>query len=166
MSAWLWAWAIATASDGAAELKVETTEQGSQRGSVVVSAEVSAVAAIVRDPVRVGQLVGDARTTVRAVDDGACHTVTTETKHPIMAVSYVARGCPTDEGYRMELVESSQLRRFRSVWTVREVPTGTEVTFDLEVKPSFPLPGMIVRRSSRKGVVDSLEALRRHFGGA
>ena len=140
-----------------------TTESGSIRGTVTIASDPSAIVGLIHDPVKLGlALDGEAKVEATPGQEG-CLRVTTHAPHPIMSVTYVARGCPTKDGFVTELIESKQLKSFHSVWTVTPVEGGAKVSYDLRVRPSFPLPSMIVRRTSRNGVRDSLTALKAHF---
>ena len=157
-----WAWVMA--GWAAEPPEVSATESGAMRGSVEVSADVDAVRALIRDPVALARIV-DGEVQVSTQDDGDCKRVTTTAPHPLMSVTYTTRSCPTETGVQDALVESSQLSTFQAEWKVEPLGAGSRITYQLDVRPKVPVPSFMVRRSARKGVVDSLVAVRDRFSG-
>ena len=144
------------------EPEVVVTDSGTVRGSVTVAAAPDQVQALVEDPDRMATAVGGGLQ-VSHTPDGDCLQVTTRAPHPVMAVEYTVRSCPTDRGLQSTLVHSDDLSRFAAAWTVEAIEGGSRVTYDLDVQPKVPLPGFVVRRSTRRGVRDALTAIQRVF---
>lgn len=148
----------------AAEPKMEVTAAGTVRGAVFVAAPPDAVRALLLDaPARLATIAG-AGTRATTAPDGVCVLEQTHVDHPIKAIDYLVRSCPTDSGLRSELVRSDDLARLTSVWTVVGATGGSTVTYELDAVPTFPLPGFVARASAKGGVSDALSALARHFG--
>lgn len=63
------------------------------------------------------------------------------------------------------LVEGN-LRELTGRWTFTDHPDGTLVTYVTRVRPSFPVPGFIVRRKLGRGMPDLLACVRYLAGGS
>lgn len=142
--------------------QVTVTEHGTVRGRVVVPASLDTV----RDTLdhsagRIAAVANGAE--VEATADGSCELEHTYMPHPIKSVTYTLRTCPTEQGFHSVLVDSHDLERFEAIWELSATDEGTVVTYDLDLKPSFPLPGFVVRASAKKGVLDAMLGLERAF---
>ncbi len=157
-------WIMAVGAASAAEPTIEMLDGGKVRGVIEVPAQTSVVRALVEKPVELAKVTAaDATITSEPAAQPGCRKVTTHSPHPIMAVTYVSRDCNTDRGVTSQLVESKQLSEFEAVWSLEAKGEHTVVTYDLDIKTNLPLPGFIVRRSTRRAVVDALTALEQSF---
>ncbi|MEQ1570607.1 MAG: hypothetical protein ABMA64_33570 [Myxococcota bacterium] len=155
-------WLVAIAA--AAEPTLVVTDAGTIRGTVFVGAAPDRVKALLLDPdQRLATVSGEGTRSTTEVD-GACVLEHSDVPHPIRAVSYTVRSCPTATGVRSELVRSDDLTRLTSVWTVEVAEGGSRVTYELDAVPSFPLPSFVARASAKGGVYDALAAVARRFG--
>lgn len=146
----------------AAEPTIEVTDAGVVRGRVFVSAPPEVVRALLLDTAARVATIGDGMS-VTTEPDGACLLEHTLAPNPVVTVTYTVRGCPTDDGFRSELVESADLTRMISIWKVAAGDGGSWVSYDLDVASSLPLPTFVVRRETKSGVAAALAALSRHF---
>jgi len=154
--------AILFATAHAAAPDVQATPRGSVRGQLVVPARLEDVRAALADSQ--GRLAAvDNGAKVTSTPDGPCELEHTFMAHPIKAVTYTVRTCPTEQGFHSVLVDSNDLDRFEAIWEIREAEGGTQISYDLDVKPSFPLPGFVVRASMKSGVVDVMTGIERAF---
>ncbi len=147
----------------AAEPMLVVTDAGTVRGQVVVTAPLEQVRSLLTDPRGRLAVLASEGTEATLEPDGPCTLERTHVAHPVKAVSYTVRSCPTDDGLKSALVESADLARLTSVWTVTAVEGGTLVTYELDAVPSFPLPAFVARMSTKSGVSDALAAIARHF---
>ena len=141
---------------------VEVTPAGTVRGSVVVPVALDEVREALSSSVGRATAV-DNGARIEATADGECELEHTHVPHPIKSVTYTVRTCPTQAGFHTSLVDSRDLDRFEAIWELREIDGGTEVSYDLDLQTSLPLPGFVIRASIRKGVLDALSGIERAF---
>lgn len=131
--------------------EVTTDDAGVVRASVVVSATPSEALALLRDPEAMHRLSQDG-STLASTPDGSCFRIDYALDTAVGDVAYTGRGCPTATGFETKLVKSESFRSMTSVWTVREVPAGTEVSYVYQADVALPVPGFIVRRSTQSAI--------------
>lgn len=139
----------------AGEPVLETDAQGVVRGTVVVSAPLDRTLALVRDPARVLAVSGDGGT-LRTAPDGDCLVLDYALDTLFADVAYRARGCPTDAGFRAELVESRSFRAMRYEWSARATPDGTELRYEYHADVALPVPSFVVRQQTERALRDTL----------
>lgn len=145
-----------------AEPAVSVRQDGSVHGTVTIQADASAVRAVMSDPVLVASIEGG--TKVSAKKDGDCQLVSYTIPHPLMEVSYTARGCSAGDGMVYTLVESEDLKRFTSSWMVSAAGEGqTTLEYTVLTVPSFPMPQRIISYQATAGVERFLARVAQHI---
>ena len=77
-------------------------------------------------------------------------------------VRYRTKQCPTEAGWRTELVQSDSFTRYQSSWEVVPKGEGSEIRYRLALETSLMVPQWVIDRTSRKEVTSML----RHLSGA
>ncbi|MGN6605694.1 MAG: SRPBCC family protein [Jatrophihabitans sp.] len=67
----------------------------------------------------------------------------------------------SDLGVRWSLVKAGQQRGQHGSYRLREHGGATHVSYDLDIEPSIPVPGFLVRQVMKKAVTAATEGLRR-----
>jgi len=145
----------------AAEPMVEVTD-GVVRGHVTVKASPQAAMALLADPPRV-YAVSQGEGYVKVTPDGACKLTEEYHPHPLAAVRYSLRVCPSTDSVSAELVRSDDIKVYSSLWRVTETDAGTRLDYQLDVQPDLPLPQWVVNRSTSSSVDDLLHKLAAHL---
>jgi hypothetical protein len=143
---------------------VEVTDDGAVRGSVEVGADALTLGAVLRDPEAWYAIVRPGDTVIVQPDpDPACRRVEVSTPHPILPTTYVARDCWTEDGVTSELIDSAQLAELESTWAVEPHGDHAMVTFRLYVRLEGAIPRVLVRASTKRGVVAALGGVEEAF---
>lgn len=143
---------------------VTVVEDGDDfRFSVVVDDPVDEVIAYVRDPHHPAALSADGKFVLTPRPDG-CWDQQFAMSYGPLDFGYLAAYCPTPIGASAKLTKSDSFRELAFAWEVRAVPAGTEVTYVYHAILDLPLPGWLIRRSTRNSTVGLMERLAAHFG--
>jgi ribosome-associated toxin RatA of RatAB toxin-antitoxin module len=80
----------------------------------------------------------------------------------VFSAEYVLAYTYGENEMRWSLVEGDQLRKNEGVYLLEEQDDGTTlVTYELEVEPSIPMPGMLRRKAAKKIVDGALKDMKR-----
>jgi len=137
---------------------------GVWRTTYVIPAPVEAVRAALGDPIAAASFSPDI-TTIAYLSREACPTLRVETGVSIATVAYDYRRCSTATGWHETLVSSKALSVYEVRWDFTPVPTGTQVTYDVHIETSFPVPDFMVARQMRSSITTLLSRLYRKVTG-
>ncbi len=85
-------------------------------------------------------------TDVKTAPDGPCAKMTVTSRGLAGTMRYVARRCPTANGWRSTMLESDDFKSHDIEWLVAPSGQGTRVTMRVRVVPRLPVPQMLIRR--------------------
>lgn len=131
-------------------------------GSVVVDADLDHVRAWLADPRR---LLAETEAEATVWPAGECDELVLTTEHPLSALVYSVRWCPTSDGARATLLEGD-LAAYDASFVATAVPGGVEVRYGLTLVPVFRAPAMTNRAAARRQVETALRAVARVFEDA
>ena len=145
-------------SASAAEPSVRTNSAGETVARIVLSADPIAVRAALADATSATELTPEVEQ-VLAHASGPCHRISVVTRGPWAPLRYEGLRCPTDQGWKTELVSSEDFRVLHVEWNVLPADTGTTVEYKVRAELLQPLPPSWVRRGlerSARATVDRL----------
>ncbi len=157
---WLFLWTLAVR----AEPSVATNEAGVVHAVAVVPRPPGEVLAFIQDPNAVHAASGDAGK-LKAVPNAGCYDVTYTLANVVANVSYLAHACPTQNGFRSDVVESPTFRSQKAEWSVRPVAGGAEVTYVYEADIALPLPKWLIRHRTESAIRAMMTRIAAKFGG-
>lgn len=137
---------------------------GVWRTELVIPAPIEAVRAALGDPIAAARFSPDI-TTIQYLTRERCPTLRVETGVSFAPVSYDYRRCATATGWHETLLASKALAVYEVRWTFEEVETGTKVSYDVAIQPSFPAPAFLLARQMRTSITTFLERLYRSVTG-
>ena len=142
------------------QVEVGLQADGTVVGVAVVPATPAAILELVEDPIRSGKLSPDV-IRVSFERDGDCVEIDTEARGVFKPLRYKSRRCPTENGWRDQLVESDSFTEYDASWSLRPVDGGTEVTIRVqtEVTLPIPVPRSVVKKRQKVSVGETLENL-------
>lgn len=148
----------------AGDVDVTVDDDGTVLGRVELSAPVDEVRSLLGDPERMNRVLkSESQTEIS--QQGDCILQKTHQPHPIAAVDFVIRTCPTTTGWKTTLVESDDIERMDVEWKLAPMASGTAVTYSLDVESTMVLPDFVERGALKRSATKTLEALVAHFGG-
>lgn len=133
---------------------------------VVVSASPAQVRSALSDP-RAAATLSDGVTSVSVLGkDGPCDLVEVTCKGVTSPLVYVARRCPTADGFTETLVRSDDFDAHSAQWHLEPVAGGgTRITFELRTEPDLPLPRRIIQAAVQSSAVETVRNLVRRVTG-
>ena len=155
---------LATLVAVAADLSVSTDAAGTVHASAVVPATPAVALALVRDPVAVLKLSGEAGT-LAAKPTATCYDVAYALENILINVAYTARACQTVTGVRSQLVQSDSFKQMSTEWTVREVPGGSELVYTYTAELNVPVPNWLIRKRTEASIATMMQAVVGKLGG-
>ena len=151
----LWA-APASASDQAV---VHITDDGTIVAKMAIGATEAQIREVLADTE--GALAGLSPEvlSVEAVPKGTCEEVTRRTKGMFRPFKFRALRCPTSNGWKESLLESSDFGAYASEWQLTPNGSQVEIVYTIKTELNAPVPAALVRsnlRDSAKGLVERL----------
>lgn len=131
---------------------------GVWRTQYVIPASIEAVRAALGDPIAAASLSPDI-TTIAYLSREACPTLRVETGVSLAPVAYDYRRCATPSGWHETLVSSKALSVYEVRWEFTPVAAGTQVTYDVQIETTFPVPDFLVARQMRTSITTLLSRL-------
>lgn len=159
MMLWAVVSSVPASAGDAAPIEAVSDAAGEVTTRALTAASAAEALALVRDPLLVHRISGDdgVLTAAPASELGAgCLRLTYARTSLVGKVAYTAKACPTDNGIRCDLLDSSTFRAMSSQWTVRDVPGGAELTYVYRADVALPVPAFIVRRSTEAAVAEMM----------
>ena len=148
-------WLLIGTASAAAPPAVSVEADGTVVGVVVVAAEESAVRSLLADPQREAALSPFVREVLVDGTEGGCTRLRKKTRGLLRPFELVSLRCPTDAGWREQLVESADFTTYGIEWRVAPADGGTRVEYRVTTTLSAPLPASAVSA----GVVDATKTL-------
>jgi hypothetical protein len=142
----------------AEEPEVAFRDDGTVVGRLVVDATPDQVRAAI------GEVQGKVRVTnvldLKLIPDGACASITRTTRGLLSPMTMKTRLCPTPDGWREWLVESSDFNAYETTWKVSPQEGGrARVEILVKSELSFLAPKALVRQGTVKGIHESFAAV-------
>lgn len=137
---------------------------GVWRTQLVIPVPVETVRAALVDPIAAARLSPDI-TTIAYLSRESCPTLHVETGMTFAPVAYDYRRCATSTGWHETLVSSKALAVYEVRWHFEAVETGTRVTYDVNIRPSFPAPDFLIARQMRTSITTLIQRLYRSVTG-
>lgn len=108
----------------------------------VIDASADAVRAVLADVQATARLSPEVLS-VQAEPEatGRCSEVSRETRGLFHPLRFVARRCPTAEGWHEELVRSEDFSAYATDWRVQSTAEGTRVEYRVKTSVRLPIPG-------------------------
>ena len=94
-------------------------------------------------------------------DDGRPHRVRNRIKAAGLTDEQVVEYTWTDDGVSWTLVSAGQLKSQQAKYTLSPEGDKTRVRFDLDVDPSVPIPGFLLKRTLKGGMETATDGLRK-----
>ena len=136
---------------------------------IVIEADPAAVMAVIADYESYPEWQGEVqRAEVLERDaSGRGERVRFAVDAKVFTASYVLRYTYGEGLVGWTLEESEQLRKIDGAYRLEEVGEGrTQVSFDLEIVPAVPMPGMLRRRAAKRIVESALQGLKERVESA
>jgi hypothetical protein len=131
---------------------------------VVIPASESDIRSEIDTATEANSLVGSAKL-ISAEPDGNCERLTYQTPGLISSLTYVARRCPTADGWEETLVSSDDFADNQSSWRLREVEGGTEIDYRVRVRLNLPVGQSIVDAKIAQSIKRAIEQLEERVSG-
>lgn len=130
------------------------------QGVVEISAPIDAVRAVIQDPHQTAAQGGRKLTVSELGRQDECLLLSYTVHSVIKTVTYTSRMCPTHDGSTNELVESQDIKAYRSVFTVEDLGGGrTRLTNQVMSEPNFAVPAFVLKGQMRKEIAAFLTQL-------
>ncbi len=160
---------VTIAALGASLLAADATASIHDDGVVEGLVTVSVAARAVRDKLDivgwVAETTGSSTKATLVKRDGACKVLDMRSEHPIASVDYRVTECPTADGFRADLVESSSFTKYWTEWSVTDRPEGgATIRYRIDLDSTMAVPNALVRRITRKNVVAMLTKIAEALG--
>jgi len=127
-----------------AEPEVRVEPDGEVVGVTVIEATPADVRNVLASASTIGELSPDVLD-VTTEAEGRCVRVDRKTKGLFRPLRLFARRCPTQRGWREELIEPGDFATYSSEWIVVPDGNGTRVEYRVETTLDLPVPGSAVR---------------------
>lgn len=137
---------------------------GVWRTQLVIPVPLEAVRAALGDPIEAARFSPDI-TSIAYLSREKCPTIRVETGLSFAPVAYDYRRCATSTGWHETLVASKALSVYDVRWSFEAVETGTRVTYDVHIKPSFFAPDFLMAQQMRSSITTLLQRLYRSVTG-
>ena len=147
-----WAWGQEPA------LSVES--DGTVVAVAVIEASPDAVRAVLADVQATSRLSPEVLSVEAASEDaGRCREVKRETRGLFHPLRFVARRCPTADGWHEELVQSDDFSAYATDWTVVATEGGTRVEYRVKTSVRLPIPGAALAAALRDATATTVKNL-------
>lgn len=153
--------ALSTLTAQAAEPVVQS--DGSVMMSVVLPATESEVRAQLDTAAEASALHGDA-TIVSQERQGACEQSTFKTRGLLSSIYYVAKRCPTADGWKQTLISSDTFEHNEAEWSLHPVEGGTELRYRIRVSLDLPVGQGMVNAQISDSMSRAVERLEARLG--
>lgn len=141
------------------------TSDGSICMRVVIPASEDAIREQLDTAVEANALVGSARL-VSVESEGDCERLTYRTPGLLSSLTYIARRCPTPNGWREVLVSSDDFEDNTSAIALREVDGGTEVDYRVRVRlRNVPVGQGLIDAQIAQSIQRAVERLEERVSG-
>ena len=152
--------AIATPAQASSD-RVDVAEDGTVVFVRVVPIERNALLRVLLDPSLSSKLSPDVLSK-EVLEAGDCPVYRVATKGLFQPLVYDFRGCTTADGLTEELVASEDFDAFACRWQLTSVEGGTEIRYELLIKPRLKVPVKLVRVGQRRSMKAALNRLVEH----
>lgn len=103
---------------------------------------------------------------VKVEPDGNCERLTYKTPGLLSSMTYIARRCPTADGWVETLISSDDFAENHSSWRLREVEGGTEIDYRVRVRlNNIPVGQAMVDAQIAKSIQRAIERLEERVSG-
>ncbi len=143
---------LARAALGAPDITV--SDDGTIVATALVPASESDVRAALADP-KVAASLSPEVLEVETEADGPCERVTRRTRGFLRPLRMFALRCPTERGWREDLLEPGDFRAYSSEWVLRPEGDATHIEYRVSTELAIPVP----RAALRAGLVASTKTL-------
>lgn len=140
-------WIVTALAAPAPELIVE--DDGTFVGTFVTTRAPAEVKALVGDPAWVVKTDDTGSSVTEHPSEGPCKVMTTVSPSPFKTVTYKIKYCPTDTGWSGTLIESNAMTLYSLEWRVLPKGSGSEVTYQLDLKSNLMVPRFLINRATR-----------------
>lgn len=133
--------------------------------NVFIAADPATVRAALADPMVACQLSGDVLDAKVLRKEGDCSVIQMTVRGITSPLVYVAKRCPTADGFRETLLETTDFDAQASTWKLQPVNGGTQVTLQVVSEPRLPIPQRLVNSAVGTSAVQTLKNLVRRVTG-
>ena len=138
--------------------RVDVAEDGTVVFVRVVAIERDALLRVLVDPSLSSKLSPDVLSK-EVLEEGECPVYRVATRGLFRPLVYDFRGCITADGLTEELVASEDFDAFACRWQLTAVEGGTEIRYELLIKPRLKVPDKLVRVGQRRSMKAALNRL-------
>ena len=139
-----------------AEPVVVIDSDNTVRGDVTVTMGVDEARAKLSDPRWISETDASGTEIVALAPQGECGVYAHTSRTAMKTIHYTVTWCPTDNGWRSDLVESDTFESYSAVWTVTEADEGARLQYSFAMKTGMVVPQFIINRSTRRAIDNML----------
>ncbi len=132
---------------------------------VIIAADPATVRAALADPLSASALSGDVLDAKVLAKEGDCSLVQITTRGMTSPLVYIARRCPTADGFRETLVSTDDFDSQSTSWKLLSVAGGTQVTLQVRSEPRLPVPQRLINAAVGSSAVQTLKNLVQRVTG-
>lgn len=136
---------------------------GFWRTELLVPAPIDVVRARLADPIATAKYSPDI-TSIQYVSQATCPTLRVVTEG-MVDVAYDYKRCTTADGWHETLVSSDMLSVYEVRWRLASVEAGTQVSYDVKIRPNFPAPDFMLARQMKSSITTLLGRFYRAVTG-
>jgi len=142
----------------AADDEVSVADDGTLTIARVVPIERAALLRVLTDPALASDLAPDVLSK-DLLEAGDCPIYRVATKGLFRPLVYSFRSCSSESGVTEQLVASEDFDAFACRWHLLPAAGGTEIRYELLVKPRLGVPHKLVRAGQRRSMRKTLKRL-------
>jgi hypothetical protein len=126
------------------------------RGDASVTMSVADALSQLSDPRWISEVDGSGTEIVALAPRGECGVYAHTSRTALKTITYTVTWCPTENGWRSDLVESDTFESYSAAWTVTESGEGARLQYRFAMETGMMVPQFIINRSTRKAIDNML----------
>ena len=138
--------------------RIEVADDGTVSFVRVVPIERGVLLQVLADPSLLSELSPDVLSKV-VLEEGECPVYRVATKGLFRPLVYDFRSCTSEHGVTEELVASKDFDASACRWSLTPVQGGTEIRYEMLIKPRLKVPAGLVRMGQRRSMKGTLNRL-------